>query len=65
VAIQSVDFSFTGGAGVYRTEDGGGTWAALNRGLTLLRVDDLAVTPSGDALFAGTDGGGVFRLPLS
>ncbi len=72
IAIQNQDtiyigtINWTGGGGVYRSVDGGDTWA--NIGLTDNYVSSLALNSSGD-LFAGTRGnqttgiGGVFVLP--
>jgi len=38
----------------------GGSWSAINTGLTSLDVRALVVDPAG-ALYAGTNGGGVFK----
>jgi photosystem II stability/assembly factor-like uncharacterized protein len=47
--------------GVYKTTDGGASWAAANNGLPSLRVAALAVDPvSPDTVFAGTLDQGVF-----
>lgn len=48
------------GEGVYRTADGGETWEQLAAGLTG-GVSALAVSLGGE-VFAGSEGGGVFRL---
>ncbi len=48
------------GGGVYRSEDNGETWHAVNTGLTNLSVRSLAVGTDG-RVFAGTEGDGVFR----
>jgi hypothetical protein len=52
--------------GVFKSTDSGGTWAAVNTGLTTLQVGALAINPTTPAtLYAGTggmyDGGGVFK----
>ena len=47
--------------GVFKSSDGGESWAAANTGLTNLSVQALAINPTTPAtLYAGT-GGGVFR----
>jgi len=46
---------------VFRSDDDGRRWRAINRGLTDIRVRALAVDPGRpEALYAGTAGGGVF-----
>jgi hypothetical protein len=52
LAIEPSCFSFC------RHTDQGGSWIAVNEGLTNLGVRALAV--AGEKLFAGTFGGGVF-----
>jgi photosystem II stability/assembly factor-like uncharacterized protein len=51
-------FARVSGGGVFRSTDGGDSWAPANDGLTNTHV--LALAASGTTLFAGTDGG-VFR----
>lgn len=51
-------------SGVYRSADGGETWRQLNRGLLNRSVRTLALSADGTFLYAGTNGGGVFRLDL-
>ena len=48
----------TWGQGVFTREVSGGSWTAVNTGLTNLTVS--SVTASNSKLFAGTDGSGVF-----
>lgn len=50
--------------GVYRSDDSGQSWAKLNAGLTMRDVSSLAISSDGLILYAGTEGGGVFRLEL-
>lgn len=67
------DVVFVGGSSnpIHRTLDGGATWAPAS-GLAPLRVHDdvwdFAVSPSGDTVFVGTDGGiyasTTFRNPV-
>ena len=52
-------------SGVYRSEDGGETWQKLNTGLTNRAATGLSVSHDGLHLYAGTSGGGVFRLDLN
>ncbi|MCP4566007.1 MAG: T9SS type A sorting domain-containing protein [FCB group bacterium] len=49
-------------SGVYVTFDGGTNWNVFNDSLTMRTVNSLAISNDGDALFAGTFGGGVFRV---
>src|ERR1035437_1391317 len=51
-------FAGTYNAGIYKSNDNGNTWAAVNNGLTNYHIWALAI--SGSDLFAGTYGGGVF-----
>ena len=53
------------GGGVYRSEDGGESWAKIPAGLTQRAVTSLSLTADGLHLYAGTSGGGVFRLDLN
>ena len=51
------------GGGVFKSTDGGGSWSAINTGLTNPFVRALAVDPlTPTTLYAGTNGGGVFVL---
>lgn len=54
-------YAGTNGDGVYRSTDGGRTWAPFNQGLFDLAVTSLAITPSGSILYAGTENSGVFQ----
>jgi len=49
--------------GVFRTIDGGASWATWGTGLPNVRVDDLYIPPDGSYLLAGTYGRGVWELP--
>src|SRR5438034_7455137 len=50
------------GGGVLKSTDAGGSWTAVNSGLTYLDVRALAINPSTPTtLYAGTGGGGVFK----
>jgi photosystem II stability/assembly factor-like uncharacterized protein len=51
-------------SGVYVSNDGGSTWYAANRMLTIRAISDLAISGDGTVLYGATSGGGVFRLPL-
>lgn len=51
-------YAATGGAGVFRSADGGSSWSAANNGLTELGVDALAIAPSSPStLYAATSAG--------
>ena len=48
--------------GVFKSTNGGGSWTAINTGLTNTEVQALAIDPSAPGtLYAGTYGGGVFK----
>ena len=50
----------TSSSGVFKSNDSGINWAALNSGLSTLDVQELYFT-SASILYAGTNGGGVFK----
>ncbi len=52
-------------SGVYRSENGGNSWKAINKGLRMKSVATLAISADGEHLYAGTDGDGVYRLDLN
>jgi hypothetical protein len=52
-------------AGIHSSVDGGTHWSALNEGLTTLQIECLALDPVNHLLYAGTNGGGVFRRDIS
>ncbi|MCX7874526.1 MAG: choice-of-anchor A family protein [Melioribacteraceae bacterium] len=54
-------YAGTWGKGVYVSEDKGKTWTELNENLSNKAVQTIAVNKNGD-LFAGTAGGGVFKI---
>ncbi|MCX5973489.1 MAG: hypothetical protein NTU59_02190, partial [Coprothermobacterota bacterium] len=54
-------YAGTAGAGVSKSSDGGVSWADSSSGLTNSTVYSLVIDPSG-TLYAGIDGGGVFRM---
>ena len=56
-------YAGTFGAGVFRSSDGGQSWLTFNPGLTNLKVQSLAFDPGG-ALYAGTQGGGLFAIQI-
>lgn len=51
------------GRGVLRSRDGGRHWENISAGLGNFDVRGLALSPDGRWLFAGTGGGGVYRVP--
>jgi hypothetical protein len=68
IFIQTL-FSFDGwlylgsrGDGVFRTNDGGGTWEAVNGGLAGGSRIVIEFASRGDTLYAGTGGNGVYVL---
>lgn len=57
------DTLYLGGSqGVFVSADGGTTWSPLNSGLAVKYVRSLAFNKSTKALYAGTAGGGVFKI---
>jgi ligand-binding sensor domain-containing protein len=48
-------------SGVFQTSNGGGTWTSVGSGLINPSVNALVLGPA-EALYAATDGAGVFRL---
>ncbi len=56
-----VVYVVTGGAGIFRSEDLGGSWTAANAGLDGLDVRGLAVAPNDGRLHAQVRGKGLYR----
>ena len=54
-----------GGRGVLASHDGGRNWANISAGLANLDVSSLAASPDGRWLYAGTEGGSVYRYQVS
>ncbi len=52
-------------SGVYRSDDSGQTWQKMNDGLSNRAATSLSLSADGNHLYAGTSGGGVFRLDLN
>ena len=52
-------------SGIYRSVDGGKQWDLFNNGITTRAGKSLAISNDGKLLYAGTEGGGVFRLTLA
>jgi hypothetical protein len=50
-------------SGVYRSTDNGASWTAINSGLVNMDIQCIIVTDS--SIFAGTNGAGVWKRPLS
>jgi hypothetical protein len=54
-------YAGSNGQGIFRSRDGGVSWAPVNAGLANLVVGAIAVHPFGTGIvYAGTSGGGVF-----
>jgi len=52
--------------GVFKSTDGGGTWAAVNAGLTTMQVLALGIDPSNpQIIYAGTYCGGVYPITFA
>ena len=58
--VFATDFGY----GIYYSQDAGSTWAKINSGLTLKTPTCLTISRDGTVLYAGTSGGGIFRLVL-
>ena len=54
-----------GGRGVLTSRDGGRSWQNISDGLSNLDVESVTTSPDGRWLYAGTAGGGVYRLPVT
>jgi photosystem II stability/assembly factor-like uncharacterized protein len=52
-------------SGVYVTTDGGAHWALMNDGLINRAVACLDISSDGKVLYAGTYGGGVYRMEIA
>jgi photosystem II stability/assembly factor-like uncharacterized protein len=50
--------------GVWESSNGGQNWTQINNGLTTVDVQTLAFDGTSRKVFAGTDGGGVYRLDV-
>lgn len=62
VAGPDTVYAGTYGSGVHVSTNGGANWVPMNEGLTNQRVLSLGLSPGAEpALFAGTEGGSVFR----
>jgi photosystem II stability/assembly factor-like uncharacterized protein len=51
--------------GVYVSENSGSTWTQINEGLNIKAVTCLSLSSDGKVLYAGTSGGGVYRMNLT
>ncbi len=51
--------------GVYQSLDGGESWNQINNGLTNMDVQSMDFDAANGILYAGTNGGGVFRYTVS
>jgi photosystem II stability/assembly factor-like uncharacterized protein len=52
-------------SGVYQSSDSGNSWVKISQELTNRAVTTLSLSSNGMHLYAGTSGGGVFRLDLN
>jgi len=50
-----------GEAGIWKSGDGGGHWAATNRGIVALEISSLTAAPAGPSTLTTVAGNGVFR----
>lgn len=60
VALDDCLLAGTAGSGIFRSDDTGQSWKAVNTGLSNLTIPTLYVAENQDYLYAGTLGGGVF-----
>ncbi|MFQ5997154.1 MAG: hypothetical protein ACE5LA_06000, partial [Dehalococcoidales bacterium] len=61
-AQPSVVYAGSIASGVYLSQDSGETWRQINEGLETRAILTLGVSSDGGVVYAGTQGGGVFRL---
>jgi len=52
-------------SGVYQSTDAGESWIKITQGLSNRAVTSLSISSDGQHLYAGTSGGGVFRLDFN
>ena len=52
-------------SGVFKSVNNGKTWQLFSEGLLMKSVFELAISENGAHLYAGTDGGGVYRRDLA
>ncbi len=62
---SSLVYAGTETRGVFRSLDGGSTWAAVNNGLSETNIQVLKINPSTNTLYAGTKGGGIYSIDFS
>jgi photosystem II stability/assembly factor-like uncharacterized protein len=58
-------YASSGLSGVFYSTDHAQTWSRVSKGLTFTSVRGLGLSADGLTLYAGTVGGGVFRLDTS
>ena len=65
--VASTHQVYAGGnaTGFYVSANDGQTWQQFNDGLSVREITGLAITPDGSAVYAATNGGGIFRLPIT
>jgi photosystem II stability/assembly factor-like uncharacterized protein len=51
-------------SGLFRSNDGGGSWSRFSRGLPPDGIETLAVDPAGGILYAALTNGGIYELTL-
>ena len=49
-------------SGAYLSTDGGCSWVLIDEGLSVRAITCMAISADGQTLYAGTEGGGVYRL---
>jgi photosystem II stability/assembly factor-like uncharacterized protein len=59
---KGVIYASTAFSGVFVTEDGANSWRQLKNGLTFTNTRGISLSSDGSVLYAGAEGGGVFRL---
>jgi photosystem II stability/assembly factor-like uncharacterized protein len=58
IIYAGVEYSSSGGTGIFSSANGGASWSAKNTGLTNMDIRSLAL--NGSTILAGTAGGGIF-----
>jgi photosystem II stability/assembly factor-like uncharacterized protein len=57
-------YSADEGSGVFFSQDHGKTWSLITGGMEIRTITCLWISPAGDVLYCGSEGGGVYRLVL-
>ena len=59
---EGVIYASSAFTGVFVSENGAESWRKINEGLTFVSIRGISLSADGSVLYAGAEGGGVFRL---